>query len=163
MLEHNTIAANLVAALYVALEPTGCRALGSDQKVYSSERLGYYPDVTVLCASPLVAFGEALQNPILLAEVLSASTAAHDRGTKFRHYRTIESLRHYLLIEQDAPVIEHHERAEEGYWLLRGEYTTLDDTLQLSLDGFAVSLPLTRIYRFVTFPATDVAVSDAAP
>lgn len=151
-LEHNTIAANLVGALTNALETTGCRVLGSDQKIYISERVGYYPDITVLCDSPLVAFGEALQNPVLLGEVLSDSTAANDRGAKFRHYRGITSLQHYLLIEQDTPFIEHYECGEDGIWTLRGEYAALDGTLQLSLSGTPISIPLARIYRFVTFP-----------
>jgi Uma2 family endonuclease len=56
-----------------------------------------YPDVVVVCGEPQLARAEAgdldtLLNPISIVEVLSPSTEGYDRGKKFAHYRTIESL-----------------------------------------------------------------------
>ena len=53
-----------------------------------------YPDVVVVCGEPQLA-GDAfdtLLNPTLIGEVISPSTEGYDRGQKFAHYRTIESL-----------------------------------------------------------------------
>ena len=47
-------------------------------------------------------------NPVLIAEVLSESTAAFDRGKKFLAYQQIASLQEYLLVSQDEFVIEHY-------------------------------------------------------
>ena len=40
--------------------------------------------------------------PKLIAEVLSPSTAAYDRGLKFSHHRSIASLQEYMLIDPDT-------------------------------------------------------------
>jgi Uma2 family endonuclease len=71
-----------------------------------------------LCSSPdLVVCGvmqfhdqccDVLLNPLLIIEVLFASTEAFDRGEKFRHYRTwLPTLMDYLLVAQDKPLIDH--------------------------------------------------------
>jgi Uma2 family endonuclease len=159
--EHNYISGNLIIALGVALNDANCGVMPSDMKVFVSQDVAYYPDVVVICAEPLITSGEALQNPVLVAEILSPSTAALDRGEKFRQYRTISSLRHYLLLEQDRPIVEHFERDNAGIWALRGEYDALEQNLELTISDHAVSLPLSKIYRNITFPA--VAPSSIVP
>ncbi len=42
-----------------------------------------------------------LLNPTVIVEVLSAGTEVYDRGRKFEHYQSIESLREYLLVASD--------------------------------------------------------------
>lgn len=158
--EHNVISANLIGSFIIALDETECRPLGSDQKIFVSPNVTYYPDVAVTCGDPLITFAEALQNPVLIAEILSPSTAAFDRGQKFRQYRTIPSLRHYLLLEQDSPVIEHFEQDDAGAWILRGEYDALEQTLEMTISGHKVSLPLSKIYRSITFPAVAPSATD---
>lgn len=78
-----------------------------------------YPDVVVVCGEPRLADEhlDTLLNPTLLIEVLSPSTEAYDRGKKFEHYRTIESLAEYLLVAQDEPRIEQFVRQPDGHWL----------------------------------------------
>ena len=46
---------------------------------------------------------DVLVNPALIIEVLSPSTEDYDRNLKFEHYKSIESLREYVLVEQDRP------------------------------------------------------------
>ena len=60
-----------------------------------------------------------LVNPSILVEVLSKSTEAYDRGKKFENYRSIPSLRDYVLIAQDRMLIEHYTRQQDGKWLLQ--------------------------------------------
>lgn len=43
---------------------------------------------------------DVITNPALIVEVLSDSTEAYDRGDKFAYYRSIPSLRAYLLLSQ---------------------------------------------------------------
>ncbi|MES2462024.1 MAG: Uma2 family endonuclease [Armatimonadota bacterium] len=95
-----------------------------------------------------------MQNPVFIAEILSPSTAAFDRGEKFRQYRTVTSLEHYLLLEQDRPIIEHFERDRAGVWVLRGEYDALEQNLALTVGDNSLSLSLSKIYRNITFPAS---------
>jgi Uma2 family endonuclease len=58
-----------------------------------------------------------LLNPAVLIEVLSPSTEAYDRGGKFAHYRKIATLREYLLVSQDQPIIERYVR-QGVVWIL---------------------------------------------
>ena len=57
-----------------------------------------------------------ITNPVFVAEVLSPSTEALDRGAKSNEYRTTPSIRQYALISQDKPWVEIHTRDEAGFW-----------------------------------------------
>ena len=161
--EHNTINANFVSLLNAALEETICHAVASDMKVFISPDAIYYPDTVVLCGDPLINPEEALQNPVLVAEVLSSSTEGFDRGQKFQQFRRIESLQHILFLQQNRPIIEHYEKNADGIWIMRGEYEELTQNLTLTISGTLVVLPLSKIYRFVTFPKTEMKDAVNAP
>ena len=90
--EHNLIVMNLGAELRAALRDRPCEAYPSDMRVrIPATGLYTYPDVTVVCGRPEFEDGvlDTLLNPQLLAEVLSTSTEAYDRGGKFEQYRTL--------------------------------------------------------------------------
>lgn len=53
-----------------------------------------------------------------LVEILSDSTEAYDRGKKFEHYRTIPSLKHYILIAQDRHSIDCYTSSADSSWNL---------------------------------------------
>ncbi|RZJ58001.1 MAG: Uma2 family endonuclease [Hymenobacter sp.] len=57
-----------------------------------------YPDVMVNCDPHDQRESQQLCSPLLIVEVLSPSTAAYDRGKKFKQYQKLPSLRHYLLV-----------------------------------------------------------------
>jgi len=92
---------------------------------------------------------DTLLNPVALIEVLSKSTRDYDRGEKFEHYRTLQSLTEYLTVAQDRPHIEHWVRQDNGWRLV--EYADLTQTIQLASIGTA--LPLAEIYDKVDFAA----------
>lgn len=120
-LNHNRIALNAVAALRKALRGLPCEVFMSDVKLQiDAADAFYYPDVIVTCDPRDLADGRALavQHPWLVVEVLSESTAAFDRGRKFEHYRLIESLTHYLLVETTRPQAELFCRNPQGLWVL---------------------------------------------
>ena len=89
-----------------------------------------------------------ISNPVLIAEVLSPSTADFDRGGKFGHYRQIASLRDYLVIYEDESRVEHHQRVDDGNWLLR-EFFGTEHVLDIASLNITVSL--TEIYAKVRF------------
>jgi Uma2 family endonuclease len=151
--EHSAIATDLSRTLGNLLEDAanGCDVVNSDLKVYVAPDRGFYPDVTVVCGPPQVDFEEVLRNPAAIFEVLSDSTEAFDRGDKFRQYRGVETLQHYVLVEQYRPALEHWERQADGRWLLVAEPASLSESLPLTLNGVTVLLPLARVYRRVPF------------
>ena len=56
--------------------------------------------------------------PVLVAEVLSRSTEAYERGEKFTTYRLIRSLKEYVLIDPDTRRIEIYRLDVGGRWYL---------------------------------------------
>jgi Uma2 family endonuclease len=151
-LRHTRLQGNLYAELRSILRGTNCEAFTSDLRVrISPGRMYAYPDVTVICGKPLLADErqDILLNPIVIFEVLSPSTEQYDRGVKFQHYRSIESLHDYVLVEQDQVLIEHYSRSDDASWTLR-DHRRLED--ELKIDSIGVSLPLSRVYDRVELP-----------
>ncbi|MBA2504070.1 MAG: Uma2 family endonuclease [Pyrinomonadaceae bacterium] len=147
---HNLIAGNLFAALKVKLKGTGCDALINDMRVCTSEGLYTYPDIVAVCGEAKLSEDQikALTNPTLIVEVLSESTKRYDRGQKFELYRSIETLREYVLVEQNRIFVERHEKIQSGDWA-RKEYATADATLELTSIDFRIAL--SDIYYRVEF------------
>jgi Uma2 family endonuclease len=146
---HGLITSNLVIALGTRLRPRGCRVYANDLRLrVSPTGLYTYPDVMVLCERPRFVDdrNDTVVNPILVAEVLSPSTEAYDRGEKFAHYRTLDTLREYLLVAQDRVSVELFMRQPDGAWLLRA-LRGLDDVLVLPTTG--CELPVSEIYAQV--------------
>jgi Uma2 family endonuclease len=107
-----------------------------------------YPDVVVVCGEPQLADDsfDTLLNPTLIVEVISPSTEGYDRGKKFAHYRTIESLAEIVLVSQERVEVERYSRQPEGGWLLL-EANRLEDRLPLPAIGCELSL--SAIYKRV--------------
>ena len=100
-----------------------------------------YADCTVICGNLVYADDQrdVVLNPRLIVEVLSPSTEAYDRGKKFEAYRTVTSLREYLLVHQDRPHVEHYSRQEDGSWLLR-EASGLEGLVQIGRMNIRIEL-----------------------
>ena len=150
---HNRIIVNLATRLNAALRGGPCQVVVQDLRVrVSPEGLCTYPDVVTVCGEPEFADGheDTLTNPTLLVEVLSPSTEAYDRGAKFRHYRTLSTLKQYVLVAQEEPLVEVYTRQEGGGWLLR-EFRGLEATAELTAIDCHVSLA--EVYRDLTFGA----------
>lgn len=86
----------------------------------AADDVATYPDVMVICGERQFHDGrrDVVTNPTLIVEVLSDSTEAYDRGDKFRHYRSLQSLRGYLLLSQYRMQAELFLRQPDGTWSL---------------------------------------------
>lgn len=116
---HVTIAGNLFAALDEALLSTPCRVYMADMKIeIATKRSLFYPDVFVTCHPDDHRAELAMHHPVLVAEVLSPSTAAYDRGDKFIAYRRLPPLKEYLLIDPDQQQLELFRKGSDGLWVL---------------------------------------------
>jgi Uma2 family endonuclease len=149
---HGLIVGNLVRHIGQQLKGKPCTVLPSDLRVKASATGLYtYPDVVIICGTPkLEPPGDTLLNPIVLIEVLSPSTEDYDRGTKFEHFRTIESLKDYLLVAQDAIRVEHFARQPDDHWLASPAQRLTDELTIASID---CTLALAEIYDKVPLSA----------
>ena len=141
---HAAIATNILGGLLPRLRGKPCRPTNGDQRLYVPATDGaFYADVVVVCGQYTFAEhdAQAVTNPKVIVEVLSPTTADFDQGTKFQHYRRIESLEEYLLVHQDRRVVEQRVRLESGEWLMR-EVT--EGAVQLRSIG--VELPIDEVY-----------------
>jgi Uma2 family endonuclease len=146
---HAKIGTNLATTLSNALLGKECDAYSSDARVFIEESNSYlYPDVTVVCGPVEIAQGQSIANPKLLVEVMSESSERYDRGKKFRIYRSIPTLRQYVLVSQDAACIETYYRNDEGQWMF-SDAVGLDKTLHLQALG--IEIKLSDVYRRVEF------------
>lgn len=153
--EHTRIADNLVAAFGSSFRGGPRYTLSHDMKVkVEATGLYTYPDVIVLCGPPVLEDdkGDTLLNPQALVEVLSDSTEQYDRGKKFGHYRRIPSLREYVLVAQDRPLVERFVRQPDETWVLT-VFAGL--TAEFALATAPARVPLTDVYRGVEFPPEE--------
>ena len=150
--KHAVLCANAICCLGIQLRGRECCALGGNQLVkIEATGLQTYADVLV-CCQPMRFQGpgnNALLTPIVLIEVLSDSTSAYDRGGKFVHYQQIESLRDYIVAEQDQVYVQHFHRVKNNGWLMR-TFSLLDD--ELTLESINCTLPLREWYDGVEVP-----------
>ncbi|HTO80333.1 MAG TPA: Uma2 family endonuclease, partial [Methylocystis sp.] len=58
--------------------------------------------------------GDALfsERPIIVVEVISPSTGRNDALGKLEGYFRLTSVRHYLILSPDEPLVIHHARGE---------------------------------------------------
>jgi Uma2 family endonuclease len=152
---HWVISGNLTGELRISLKKTPCVVGASDLRVRVSPRGLYtYPDVVVVCGEPQFADDQkdTLLNPTFIAEVLSPSTEACDRGFKSTQYRMLESLQEYALVSQTEPRLEVFRRQSGGGWLL-SEFAGLDAVCRFESLGRQVALA--DIFERVTFGGED--------
>lgn len=143
---HVLIVTNVVAELRNQLKSRPCTVYSTDLRVrVSPNGLYTYPDVVIVCDTPRFSdqHRDTLTNPTLIVEVLSQSTKDYDRGEKFEQYRTLDSLKEYVLIAQNKHHVEHFVRQPGATWLL-SETNRLEDTVELIAIG--CQLKLTEVY-----------------
>jgi Uma2 family endonuclease len=146
---HSLVGSNLLRSIGNVLVGHPCEVHGSDMRVHiKANDSQVYPDVSIVCPPIEADTNDVISNPVLVAEVLSPSTADFDRGTKFGHYRLLPSLREYLVLWQDEARAEHHVMQEAGVWVLK-EIVGLDQTLDLASIG--KSILMSDVYDKVQF------------
>jgi Uma2 family endonuclease len=150
---HNLVVGNAFGELRQQFRGRPSRVYPSEMRVrISVTGLYTYPDVVAVCGEPLFTDDQrdSLINPALLVEALSPSTEAYDRGRKFEHYRTMDSLREYLLLATDRVHGDLYTKQTDGRWLLTSA-SGMDSSL--SLDSVDANLLMADIYEKVELPA----------
>ena len=147
----NILLANLNSTMVQAVED-----LEENYIIFSSNQKIYFPkldevvysNLSAVCEKPIYWDDEELLliNPILVVEVLSKSTQKYDRTGKFDKYKTLESIREYVLIRQDQCYAEVWYREKPGLW----KETIINDISNvLPLQSVGIELSLLRIYKNV--------------
>ncbi len=117
---HYRLSRTLAGLFYNRLRAS-CEAYTSDARTYTPVSTTYsYPDLVAVCGPPEYHAPKAtlpsLTNPMLIVEIVSASTGNYDRSGKFLRYLSIESLQHYLLVDSRQMQVELYTRLPAGTW-----------------------------------------------
>jgi Uma2 family endonuclease len=146
--DHDIIAMNLAAPLHAHVQDRPCRVyLGRRELQFNigEDDFVYRPDIWMACGEARNEEGGYVDEPCLVIEVLSPSTARFDRREKMFSYREVPSIEEYVIVAQKAAGVTIHRRSEQ--WRPR-VLQSLDDILELQSAG--LTLPLARIYKGVS-------------
>ncbi len=149
--KHNLIAGNVFGELHRQFKDRKCEVYQSDMRVkVNATGLYTYPDIVATCDEPRFEDDhvDTLVNPKVIVEVLSPSTELWDRGKKFEHYRSIPSLREYVMIAQDEVLVETFTRNADDHWVL-SDHRTLNEVVVL--DSISCQINLSDIYARIDF------------
>lgn len=146
---HNEICGDIYTRLRNHLRGGHCRTFMENVKVELSDDLStafYYPDVFVTC-EPTGADTHVMREPKLIVEVISPSTARHDRSEKLAAYKRIPSVEEIVIVEQEWPEIFVTRRSDN--WK-RHIYTMMDSAIELTSVGLI--LKVAELYQSNPFP-----------
>ena len=139
---HGLVSLNVAAGLKSLLRGSPCRVFTESMKLKVASDVLFYPDVFVTCDRDDLQTELVFQAPTVVVEVLSPSTQAYDRGAKFTWYRSLPSLREYLLVDPDTRELQLFRRGEQGLFTLHD----LTGATAVTLASLAVSLPTAEIF-----------------
>ncbi len=143
---HVTVSLNLASSLDQSLEGSPCRTYMADMKLeIKKEEIYFYPDVLVTCDPEDHKAEQFMRSPVMVAEVLSESTAAFDRGDKAAYYRGLPSLKEFVLIDPERRRIELYRRTKQDTW----ELLDIPTEHPLPLHSLELEIPWNRIFRNV--------------
>lgn len=136
---HGAIVMNVGAAVRAG---PPCRIIGEAGILLPDRDDTYYQaDLAVTCI-PADPGRQHVAEPVLIVEVLSPSTAVHDRGRKLDDYCRLASVQEILLVGSEERRVQHWRRDGER-WLVEN----LIGDAHLRLDLIDASISLSAIYE----------------
>ena len=151
---HAAIQGNLAVALKTRLRGKPCQFFGNDLKIEVGGSVRY-PDGFVTC-TPGAPSDQIARDPVVIFEVLSASTAGTDTVVKNREYAETPSILRYILLAQDVMGGTMFERIGDD-WV--GHVLGPDSLLRMP--EIDVEVPITEFYEGVELP--PAATEDKRP
>jgi Uma2 family endonuclease len=137
---HSVIVSKIDAALQADLRRPSYVGMNAGVIRPDRDDTFYEADLVVSC-TPLRADMAFIPQPTIVIEVLSPTTADHDRGGKLYDYRPIESVQEIALVASEQRHVE--------VWRRRGAKWEVEDLIgdsALALETVGVTIPFATIY-----------------
>ncbi len=147
---HNFINGNILCLLHEGLAEDFESWIGSMKLKVPALPPYRYPNFSV---SPkkgqfeMVGKHHCLVNPIVIGEIYSPETKDYDCGEKFEAYKSIETFREYLLVDQEQKLVTLHTKYDDEIWF-ESEYV---DGETLKLESLECELSVEEIYQGIIF------------
>jgi Uma2 family endonuclease len=145
--QHNLIAGNIYLAIRIATKGKNIQTYIENVKLKIPDfNIFTYPDVMIITGEPIYEENSktTILNPAVIFEVLSPGTKDYDQGRKFEFYRSVTSLKDYILIDQERCSVMVYQKTDAHEWKLR----FLDNiNANFALDSVGIELNLADIYE----------------
>jgi Uma2 family endonuclease len=150
---HEMIARNILVATQNRLAGGRCQAFGANLKIEAAGRIRY-PDAFVVCTL-VPPRSTVVLDPVVVFEVLSASTTRIDRIEKLREYGATPSIQRYVILEQDAVAATVFVRRDAGLVV-----EALIDGETLHMPELGIEVPLAEFYVGVDLTDQEAAQAE---
>ena len=145
---HARIVGNVQVALQNRLRGTRCEALGQDAGIATLGEAVRFPDVLVSCA-PGLGSERLITGVVAVFEVVSPSSGRTDRIDKLREYRSVPTIRRYVILESRSAALTVLERKPgvvdwTAFSLVTGDI--------LHMPEIGIDVPVAEFYERVDFP-----------
>ncbi len=140
--------AQMKAALYVSLRDAlrarrlDCHVMPDGMTVRIDDSTAFEPDALVYFGAKLPPASLDVPNPVIVVEVLSHSTRRIDLNHKLAGYFHVPSVRHYLVIDPEKPLVVRHTRDTNG-----SIRTQIVSEGALALDPPGIEIAVAEVYR----------------
>ena len=153
---HSRLSANAIGLSLLGIEAAEraerrlatCDAHTSDLRIaVDSGRRYLYADAVIVCGAVEydAAIPSAIVNPVTVFEVLSPSSDGYDRGLKFDFYGALDSVREYVLIDQERRRVEVRHRTGPGApWRYE---VVVEEGEACRIPSLGIELAMARLYR----------------
>ncbi len=145
---HNEVSGNVYVSLKQQLRGSPCRVFIESMKIKVGEATILYPDVFVTCDASDLKTQTIFTAPTVVVEVLSPSTQSYDRGSKFTLYRSLPSVREYVLVDPETRELQLFRRGTDDLFTLHD----LTGREQVCLESIGCELLATDVFEGVEPP-----------
>ena len=154
--DHAEIRDNIHSFFRESLKSRGCKSF--QETIYlrltNKDKTLFLPDVMVTC-NPQDFSGKSrfVEFPSIIVEILSESTERVDRGEKWAHYRKIPSLRYYIMVSQEQPLVEVYGRRHAQSLFYFESFEGMDALVDLR--EMDLQIPMQQIYEGIVFDTVE--------
>jgi Uma2 family endonuclease len=149
----SAIGVNLIVALATRLRGTGCRPLGPDAGIETTNNAVRYPDALVTCTK-FNPEDRKVPGAVVVFEVVGRSADANcrDRIVKVREYAAVPSIQRYIILESSSVGLTVMERSSPNQaW----QTTVLANDDILRMPEISIEIPVAEIYDDIEFIDQD--------
>ncbi len=136
---HNEICLQIAFLLKQLLKKQGFKVYKENVRLHIEDKKYTYPDVFATCDERDTHSRRIKNFPTIIVEVLSNVTRVYDKTDKFILYQKIPTLKYYLTIEPEKPLVECYCLQDDGSWMVE-TFTHSFETIILSHLNITISM-----------------------
>ena len=122
---HNRVAGYIYHVFLGYLRGKRCEAFSDGVEVHLDEDNTFVPDAMIVCNKDIIKYNGIYGAPDLVVEVLSPSTASHDRGAKKDVYEK-HGVKEYWIADPKSKSVEVY-HLKDGRFVLDNVYTAYEE------------------------------------